>query len=84
MQINTISPSQVNNSQSSTSVQNQQQNIPQQTQAATGSEKTSVVHARNAVNASGQTQNSEKNEAVGRQANESAKGTENTRLDVFA
>jgi|AMFO01.1.fsa_nt_gi hypothetical protein len=61
MQINTaFSPAQLNNSQSSTSVQNQQQNIPQQTQAETGSGKTTIFSAAKAVNPVGRVQDSEK------------------------
>jgi len=85
MQINTaFSPAQLNNSQSSTSVQNQQQNIPQQTQVETGSGKTTIFSAAKAVNLVGRVQDSEKTKAAGVRTNELTKGTENARLDIFA
>jgi len=84
MRINTaISPAQLNNSQSTTSPQNQQQNIPQETQASSGSEKTTVAPAAQTVNPSGQVQAGERSESVTRQSSESSSGTENSRLDVF-
>jgi len=84
MQFNTsISPSQMNNSQSSTSARYQQQNQPQESQVAVNTAKVTEVNAANAVNPAGQVQGSEKSEPAGTRTNEFAKGTENTRLDIF-